>query len=602
MPLARRRAERRPPARGRGPIARERGSFALVAAIWMLVAIAALGAVDIGNVFFVRRDLQRVADMAALAGAQRMDDQCAQPNAAAAANARSNGFDPAAGGNTLALACGRWDTQSNAGPSYFNAAATPLNAVQVTATQSVPYFFLGPSRTVSATSTAKATNVDQFTIGTTLASLQGGLVNNVLNALLGTNLGLSALSYQALASTQIKIGDLMAAANVLTVNELLATQVTAGQYAQLMLTALSRTQVVNANLQASVAALQAIAGAHLGGGTFRLGGQPGAPGVFALGLSDTQAAADAKINVFDALMVAAEVAAAGKPAVDVATGLQLAGQGARMKLQVIEPPTIVIGEAGTDPKTGAWRTQANNAQIRLYVSVDLGTTGLLPTGVLLPIAPLVSLVQNLIQVDLSLPLTLQVATGSAWLQSTSCAASAAASRATLGVQPGLANLCIGDVPTDLPAQQTFACNVPATLATLGVLSAPLLQVKSAVALPAVVPKASAATLTFNGVAGDADDYQTTNSNAVGSVIANALSGAAQSLTGSNGLALYVLGVSVPVGTILNPVVSVLLNLLGPVLSSLDQVVVPLLNLLGVQLGAATVHNLALTCGTAQTVY
>ncbi|TOZ57983.1 hypothetical protein DIJ60_13100, partial [Burkholderia pseudomallei] len=105
-----------------------------------------------------------------------------------------------------------------------------------------------------------------------------------------------------------------------------------------------------------------------------------------------------------------------------------------------------------------------------------------------------------------------------------------------------------------------------------------------------------------GVAGDADDYQTTNSNAVGSVIANALSGAAQSLTGSNGLALYVLGVSVPVGTILNPVVSVLLNLLGPVLSSLDQVVVPLLNLLGVQLGAATVHNLALTCGTAQTVY
>ncbi|MCT7350209.1 hypothetical protein N4S61_29985, partial [Burkholderia pseudomallei] len=428
------------------------------------------------------------------------------------------------------------------------------------------------------------------------------LVNNVLNALLGTNLGLSALSYQALASTQIKIGDLMAAANVLTVNELLATQVTAGQYAQLMLTALSRTQVVNANLQASVAALQAIAGAHLGGGTFKLGGQPGAPGVFALGLSDTQAAADAKINVFDALMVAAEVAAAGKPAVDVATGLQLAGQGARLKLQVIEPPTIVIGEAGTDPKTGAWRTQANNAQIRLYVSVDLGTTGLSPTGVLLPIAPLVSLVQNLIQVDLSLPLTLQVATGSAWLQSTSCAASAAASRATLGVQPGLANLCIGDVPTDLPAQQTFACNVPATLATLGVLSAPLLQVKSAVALPAVVPKASAATLTFNGVAGDADDYQTTNSNAVGSVIANALSGAAQSLTGSNGLALYVLGVSVPVGTILNPVVSVLLNLLGPVLSSLDQVVVPLLNLLGVQLGAATVHNLALTCGTAQTVY
>lgn len=235
--------------------------------------------------------------MAALAGAQRMDDQCSQPNAAAAANASSNGFDRAASGNTLTVSCGRWDTQSNAAPSYFSTTSTPLNAVQVTATQNVPYFFLGPSRTVSATSTAKATNVDQFTIGTTLASLQGGLVNSVLNALLGANLGLSALSYQALASTQIKVGDLMAAANVLTVNELLATQVTAGQFAQLMLTALSRTQVVNANLQASVAALQAIAGANLGGGKFSIGSQLGGPGVFALGLSDTQAAVDAKINV-----------------------------------------------------------------------------------------------------------------------------------------------------------------------------------------------------------------------------------------------------------------------------------------------------------------
>ncbi|AOK47210.1 hypothetical protein WT60_10420 [Burkholderia sp. MSMB617WGS] len=602
MPLARRFAERRSFARGRRPIARERGAFAVVAAVWMLVAIAALGAIDIGNAFFVRRDLQRVADMAALAAAQKMDNLCARPNAAAAANASSNGFDPAKSGNTLAVACGRWDTQSNAGPSYFNTASTPLNAVQVTATQSVPYFFLGPSRTVSAISTAKATNIDQFTVGTTLASLQGGLVNNVLNALLGANLGLSVLSYQALASTQIKVGDLMAAANVLTVNELLSTQVTAGQFAQLMLTALSRTQVVNANLQASVAALQAIVAANLGGGKFSIGSQSGGPGVFALGLSDTQAAADAKINVFDALMVSAEVAAAGQPAVNVATGLQLAGQGATLMLQVIEPPTIAIGEAGTDPKTGAWRTQANNAQIRLYLNVGVGTAGLLPTGVLFPVAALVSLVEGLIQVNLNLPLTLQVATGSAWLQSTNCAATAASSSATITVQPGLANLCIGDVPTNLPAQQTFACNVPATLATLGVLNAPLLQIKSALALPVVVPQSNAATLTFNGVTGDADDYQTTNSNAVGSVLSNALSGAAQSLTGPNGLTLYVFGQPVAVGSMLNPVVSLLLSQLGPMLNSLDQVVVPLLNLLGVQVGAATVHNLALTCGTAQTVY
>ncbi|MBA5790835.1 hypothetical protein H3280_28025, partial [Escherichia coli] len=56
------------------------------------------------------------------------------------------------------------------------------------------------------------------------------------------------------------------------------------------------------------------------------------------------------------------------------------------------------------------------------------------------------------------------------------------------------------------------------------------------------------------------------------------------------------------GNFVSTLLSFLSGLLGPLLSSLDAVLVPLLNLLGVQVGAATVHQISLNCGVAQTVY
>jgi uncharacterized membrane protein len=584
--------KRRPPVRGR----RERGSLAVMAVLWLLVAVTVLGVIDIGNVFFVRRDLQRVADMAALAAAQKMDDQCIQPTATAQQNATANNFSST---GTLQVVCGRWDIQNNAPPSYFSVGGTQLNAVQVTATLNVPYFFLGPTRTVQAMSTARATNTDQFTIGTTLASLQNGAVNQLLNALLGTNLNLSVASYQALVGSTIKISDLMVAAGVGTVNQLLALPVTAGQFMQLMLNALTRTQVVNANLQTALGALQTIVNAQIpGGNLINVGSTNGGSGVIALGLANTQAAVDAQVNVFDAIMVAAEVAAAGKPAVQLATGLQLAGLGTTVQVQIIQPPVLAVGEAGMNPSTGQWRTLARTAQVRLYLNVNIGTQQLSSSllgavGVLL---------NQILTVNIQLPLSLEAAPGTAWLQSTDCATTAAASNAVIGAQPGLANLCIGNAPSNMSASQPFSCNQPATVAYAGVLGAPILQLNANVALPAVVPAANAATLTFNGITGDSDDYQTTDSNAVGSVLGNALSGVSQSLSSSNGLTLYLLGLPLPIGSALGPVLSSLSGALNPIFSSLDALVVPLLNLLGAQVGSATVHNEALTCGTSQTIY
>lgn len=580
-PNRRRRARRSP--------ARQRGSLAVIAAIAIGVVIAALGAVDLGNLFYQRRALQSVADLAALAAAQTMDDGCTQPAATAQSAALGNGFDSAASGQSMTVVCGRWDVKDNAGPSFFAGSASgtaagsdaQLNAVQVTLTRVVPYYFLGAQRTVSATSTAQATNVGAYSIGTTLAQLQGGVVNALLNGLLGANLNLSVLSYQGLANARIRIKDLMAAANVGTVNALLNTQTTVPQLANWMLTALSQTSVANADLQTSIGALQTIVSANVPGGqTFTIGSTANSTGIFSVGLSDPQAALDATFSPFDALLVAAEIAT-GQTAFSLANGLNVGGLNASLQVQIIQPPVLGIGEAGIDPATKTWRTIARTAQVRLYLNIGLGTANL-PLGLLGALVP----------VQVNLPLSMQIAPGQAWLQSASCTASPSTCASAIGVQTGIANLCVGDTPANLSASLPFTCSTPATLVNV----ANLVTIQSLASLPADVPASETPTLTFYGTTGG---YQSTNSNGVGSVLGNALSGLGTSLQQTQ---ISLIGISLPLDPIQAALDSFLGAVLPPMLSGLDAAVVPLLQLLGVQIGESTIHDMSLTCGVSQLVY
>ena len=563
----------------------QRGAIAPIVALFMTIVVAALGALDVGNVFFVRRSLQRTVDLAALAAVQTIDDTCTQPTAAARANAAANGFDPDAAGQALAVVCGRWDPKANAGPGYFAAAnaGAQANAVQVTAQRTVPYFFLGPARQMTAQATAKATNLGAFTVGTTLAQLQNGLVNSLLNGLLGANLSLSVASYESLANARVRMRDLMAAAGVGTIDQLLATQINVAQLANLMVTALSTTSIANADLQTDLTTLQAVAGGVTATtAQFPLGDGADGHGVFAVDAATGQSVLDATVSPFDALLVAAEIAQAGQPPIQLGTGLNIAALGATLKVQIIEPPVLAVGEAGIDPTTQHWRTQARSAQVRLYLNVALGT----------PSLPMIG------SVGLNLPLSLEAAPGTAWLQATRCAATKAASASTIGVQPGLANVCVGDAPDDLSASQPFSCTKPATLVNV----TNVLRVTANAAVPAVVPETSAATLTFDGVTPSDDDYGSADANAVGSVLATALSGLAASLSQPNGLNVALFGgVSLPLGLLDETLLAALLPDLDVLLSGIDLAIDPLLQLLGVQVGVATIHDLSLTCGAAQLV-
>jgi uncharacterized membrane protein len=580
----------------------QRGVASVLAAFWLLVAVAALAAIDVGNVFYQRRVMQSVADMAANAGAQVVDNACSRAPTTAFGSAGANGFNASASGNSITTTCGRWDPTLYAGPSFYAANATPSNAVQVKVSKQVPYFFLGAGRVVSATGLAQAVNVGAFTIGTTTASIDPTIITGLLNAMLGTNINtlqISAVGYAGLAQSRIQIGDLVTAAGVGTVDQLLALNLTAAQLVKLMLVALQNTQVANANLSVALDALQAVVNANIPGSqTIAIGAVNGATGLLQVGLADTQSALKATISPFDALFVVAEIAQAGKSAVSLSTNLNLLGLAtASLQLQVIQPPVLAVGEAGQTPP-GAWRTVAHTAQVRAYLKISVAGGLSLPiVSTLLGLTP-----------ALNLPISLEVAPGTAWLQSTTCASTAAASNSVVGVQPGLANVCVGDWPVNIPAASTaFSCTQPAMLVYVPTPlfpNQPLLKITTLAAIPAVVPAGSASALTFDGISGNADDYQSVNSNAAGHVLSNALAGLAASISQPNGLTVSVFGAGLllPLQTVVAWVVSTLVSTLAPLLGALDLILVPVLQLLGAQIGVSTVHDISLTCGQSQLQY
>jgi len=579
-------------ARADAGLRRQRGAAAVLAAVWIGAAVAAMGVLDVGYVYMMRRQTQQIADMAAVAGAQTigMAGGCATATASAQQAASANGL---AGNPPLSVACGRWTT---AGGFDGTMGATPQNAVQVTASQQVRHFFIGPASNVQAVATAKATDTATFSLTSSLASLSGGAINSLLSSLLGANVSLDVGTYQALASTTIKIGDLATQLGAASVNELLNSTTTVSNLAGAMISVLSRNNVVNASVTAGLAAIQTAAA---GGAKLALGNSAGTPGLLAVGLADTQAAASATISALDALLVAAEVAH-GTSAIDLSTALDPSSiPGVTLPLSltakaaVLQPPVIAVGEAGTDA-SGNYITSAHSAQVRVYIDLNLSVPSILGT---LP------------AVTVDLPLYLEAAQGTAGLSALQCASSRAASTSTVVVQTGIANACIsGSAASNMTNLKTASsCATPAALATLAV---PLLAVQATVNAGKYSPKSGlvaslqasgAPPLTFNGAPGDGDDFQSVNTNVLGSATSGLLAQLAAQLPSALYVTVGGLGANTSVLAVLQPLLTLLVSTLTPILSGLDGLLVPLLQLLGVQIGVSTVHSIGMSCSDAQLV-
>ncbi|WP_185733478.1 TadG family pilus assembly protein [Burkholderia sp. Bp8998] len=668
-------------ARGRGVRwpgkRRQRGAIVVMAAIWVLVAIVVLGVIDIANLYLQKRDLQRVVDLAALAAVQPMTSDpsgClsdAKNNVTTSANINDKGYaftlisttataSPTAGNDQIAVSCGRWDPST----AYVTPAPASANAARVTAYRQVNYFFLGllsqlsgRRAVVSATATARAAAIDTFSVGSTLASLNtssSAILDPLLTGLLGstTNVNVGLASYQSLAGANVTLGQLANAAVQLgtdgmsspaSIGKLLGLNLTVAEILNLSATAIGSNTTVGTVLSA----LSKNVGANVNVNKITLGSLLQYSG------SNAEAAANASVNVLQLLLATAEIGAYNSaltvsvgqancpgsafcPLISAVSSLVRVNS---LQLQVLAPPSIGIGEAGQ--VNGIWRTQASQAEIGLYVDVQvlsdplpLGIPGLLTLQLTGPHLPLYIILGG---------------PGRAWLANTSCQSTPASSTVTFGALPGVAMICAGQntggtLNLNSPSCASSSGTIPvAKLSGGGLLgnfsllqvalslSNPVAYVGSSTSTPIYsgpplpsIPGALSASLPLNGTGilyPNSSQYSFCNTKpsngactssawspgpnwTTSSTATNSLNVQLTNLLNGTSLQLNVLGLDLSILTqILEPLTGQLIPLLlGLVNPLINQLVTPLLTALGLQIGQLTVIQHSLTCNAPQIVH
>ncbi|TCJ17970.1 hypothetical protein EZJ19_03435 [Parasulfuritortus cantonensis] len=549
---------------------RQTGAISILAAVSMAALLAAaMMAVDLGSLFYTKRELQKVADTAALSAVSDL------PNAALIATdtASQNGFSiPGAHTNTMEVTTGRYDSTTPDGVylGTFMPGGTDQNAVQVRVTTQQPYFFLVGTREIVATATATRTAVAGFSIGSGLLSIdtsQSILLNAILGKLLHTKLSLDAVSYQGLATAHVTLLDLVKAdASVGTVDELLNADLTLADLMLLTANALGQDNIAYVNLL-NLANLSVLGDLHL-----KLAD------LLKLSIADSNAAASAELNVLQLISLAAQVANGDNFLNVPITNVNLPGiLSLDLALSLIEPPSIAIGPPGTDGN-GEWLTQAHTAQARLKIDVK---------------------VLEMLGDVLHLPIYVELAQGNAWLKSVVCANPINNSTVTIGASSGIAGIYIGEINDDAMTNKETSATVEEAkiLDVLGLLT---VYAKAAIELPG-----GGGDLVFNGPFDDNNTQRISGIETAGlfTSLINSLSLRVEGVLGELiqiVLDLVAALLGLPPFTVAD-LLKQILALLVPVLQLLDAVLAPVLSLLGLQLGYADVTNFYLNCGVPRLV-
>ncbi|HDS1040638.1 TPA: hypothetical protein QDZ42_003574 [Stenotrophomonas maltophilia] len=415
---------------------RARGGMSVTMMLVMIGLVAMLGLVEIGFLFWAQRDAQKVADLAALAGAQRLD-MCRPDNADNAA-ARQNATTQNAFPGTLVISCGNWNA-TRATPDHFtNAvdAGNPRNAVRVVAERGVLPFFsqnrtLPTIRVQAVAMRSEPTAV--FAVGSQLLRTNGNSPLMSTLRLVGLDVNnATVLSYDGLAQATVTPSGLLAALgipvtadlSVADFNRLLSVnRVSLAQLVNATATVVGRNTTVGAQLQA----LSNLVGTRLDINQLNilLGSQNGGGGLFAEVISPNGtigSALETRINVLDLVNAAISIANDGN-------GIQVPGLnllGIEVQAGVIEPPSIAIGGIGA---------RAYNAQVRLMVDVDSNRV------------PAVGALLSMLGTRLRLPLHVDVTNAMGTLTAIQCGATPPT--ATIQVDSSVLRACVGTVnPAD----------------------------------------------------------------------------------------------------------------------------------------------------------
>ncbi len=357
---------------------RQTGSVIVPAAAALLVGLVLLGAAQLGQNFYVKRELQNAADLAALAGAQSLgagdDLGCQEAQRMAGVSLRSQEGSPAAGltGDGVQVRCGQWDGTVEDSAQRFTP-ALPAHSVQVRLSHQAPslFPFLSPA-SIDAVATANTSEpVATFSVGSRLLSLKkNGLVYQLLRGV-----GLSAddlrlLDSDGLVNASITPSGLLKAlglpatviAGVGTPDELTKLEeLTLADLLRASLDLVAQQETLGLDVGVLPEFIRLLLGVGALDVPIQLLGEGGILAV--VDGVDPLSALNVKLDVLQ-LLGTAVVVANGQNLIKLDLSALPLGDLSPInaRLQIVEPPSIAVGGVGAT---------ANSAGIRLYVKVDV---------------------------------------------------------------------------------------------------------------------------------------------------------------------------------------------------------------------------------------
>ncbi|WP_165493675.1 pilus assembly protein TadG-related protein [Phytopseudomonas daroniae] len=468
----------------------QHGAFSILSAFTLMLAILFLAlVVDAGRLYLEQRNLQRIADTAALESISRLESgNCSQEPAKAQSyaleNASSYGFamNDLQSLSTSCVSINSVDSLLVTSPD-----AATGRAVEVITSSQVPasiiirtgsLFGFPGNATVRLQAIAVAEKDSDpmavFSVGAQLLNLgcsaSPGLVPSLLKTV-GADICLTLLDWEGLLETQVTPAGLLQALGVdLTINQLKAlTPEGLVELEGTKINLIDLPDLINASaslitnndtLAANIAALGVdLLSTELKNAKVNLLGTADQPGILQIVTGPGQAlgsALDAKLNLGDVLSTSLMTAVQGRGL--LVDQLSLLNGTLAVKMGIVEPPAIGIGPVGTT---------AYNAQIRLQANVD---SSKLLGGLLEPL------------LSLKLPIILDLVNTKGELADIDC--SLPEPEITIDVESRVGNICIGTMPSESLWSTKASCTEANTQETpiLKLLGLDLVKGKAAVPL------------------------------------------------------------------------------------------------------------------------
>lgn len=538
----------------------QQGAIGIMLALFMTVAVTLCAlAVDMGALYLERRTMQGAADLAAVAAASDLD----RAEDAARATLAANGFGDV---GSLAVVRGRYVRDAALAPgARFEAGRQPFNAVRVDVQRPGQLYFAksfmsDPDIGVSAIGSADPQA--QFSIGSRLAAVRGGLANAVLGALLGGNLNLSVMDYESLVDADVRLLDFLSALSTEvdvtagTFQDVLDAEVGLGQVLSAVATAAQASGDTSAAQAAATLASRADASLTVPlnllldlGPLAQTELGPANPGL------------GTNVNAMSLISAATQLAN-GDNQVAVNLGTAVPGLlSLTLDVAIGEPEQhsawMTVGEAGATVRT---------AQTRLKLVAEVGGAGLLAGA------------------RVRLPIYIELASAEAQLSRVTCVGPGGGNaEAIIAARPAVVKAWIGEVASG--PFTSFGSSPPVQRAAIA--QVPLIRVT-----------AQAYTEMSHAVA---DELRFTQHDVeAGTVKTASVRDHLSSLTGtllqSAEIDVQILGLGI--GLSVGGIKSLVIGLLTPVTATLDNVLAPLLEVLGVSLGEVDVRVHGIRCGNA----